>query len=121
MNLEYIHKPDYYFFAQLFVRHIEKHIKQHPKAVEASFHTRHIQELFQQDQASTTINLDGILGIADEYSIETLKGDMPIIQKHRIDAERHILYLTFNAEAIQSILAGHNIIEPVAGSSSYPL
>ena len=27
MNLEYTHKPDYYLFAQLLVRHIESYIQ----------------------------------------------------------------------------------------------
>ena len=29
MNLEYTHKPDYYLFAQLLVRHIESYIHKH--------------------------------------------------------------------------------------------
>lgn len=32
MNLEYTHKPDYYLFAQLLVRHIESYIHKHPDA-----------------------------------------------------------------------------------------
>lgn len=118
MNLEYTHKADYYFFAQLFVRHLEKHIKQHPQDIEASFYTKHLHELFQQDQASVTINLDSILNIADEYRVETLQGDMRIIQEHHIDAEKHILLLTFNPEAVQALNTGHNIIEPNASSPS---
>ncbi len=118
MNLEYIHKPNYFFFAQLFMRHVEMHIKQHPEATEANFYTKHIQELFQQDQASTTINLDGILSIADEYCVETLQGDQRIIQQHRIDAEQHILYLSFNAEAVQALVSGQSIIAPNAISPS---
>jgi hypothetical protein len=121
MNLEYTHKSDYYFFAQLFIRHLEKHIKQHPEALEANFYTKHIQALFQQDHASTTINLDGILTIADDYSVETLQGDIQIIQHHHIDTEQHILYLNFNPEAIQALNAGKSIIEPNASSPSHPL
>lgn len=118
MNLEYTHQPDYFFFAQLFIRHIEKHIKQHPEATEANFYTKHIQALFQQDHASTTINLDGILSIAEQYCTETLRGDQRIIQHHHIDAEQHILYLSFNIEAVQALIAGHNIIAPNASSPS---
>jgi hypothetical protein len=33
-----------------------------------------VYEIFRQDFASTTTNLEGILHIADEYKIETLNG-----------------------------------------------
>lgn len=54
MNLEYTHKPDYYLFAQLLVRHIESYIHKHPDADNAIFDLRDVYEIFRQDFASTT-------------------------------------------------------------------
>ncbi len=79
MNLEYTHKPDYYLFAQLLVRHIESYIHKHPDADNAIFDLRDVYEIFRQDFASTTTNLEGILHIADSYRVETLNGDQPLI------------------------------------------
>lgn len=116
MNLEYMHKSDYFFFAQLFIRHVENHIKKHPNQFETNFHINHIQELFQKDRASITTNIDGILNIADEYSVETLHGDMKIINNYRVDHDQHVLYLEFNPEAAKAIVAGKQLIEPQATS-----
>lgn len=116
MNLEYTHKPNYFFFAQLFIRHVEKHLKAHPEAKDANFYINQIQELFQQDRASITTNIDGILNIADEYMVETIVGDQKIIQKYKIDLDQHMLYVQFNPEAVQAICAGKQIIEPEANS-----
>ncbi|MDT8014618.1 hypothetical protein [Acinetobacter baumannii] len=46
MNLEYTHKPDYYLFAQLLVRHIESYIHKHPDADNAIFDLRDVYEIF---------------------------------------------------------------------------
>ena len=40
MTLEYTHKPNYYLFAQLLVRHIESYIHKHPDANNAIFDLR---------------------------------------------------------------------------------
>lgn len=45
MNLEYTHKPDYYLFAQLLVRHIESYIHKHPDADNAIFDLRDVYEI----------------------------------------------------------------------------
>ena len=49
MSLQYTHKPDYFFFAQLLVRHLESYVKKHPDAQNAIFDLRDIYELFRQD------------------------------------------------------------------------
>ena len=37
MSLEYTHQPDYFFFAQLLVHHVEGYIEKHPDAQNAIF------------------------------------------------------------------------------------
>jgi len=63
MTLEYTHKPNYYLFAQLLVRHIESYIHKHPDANNAIFDLRDVYEIFRQDFASKTTNLEGILSL----------------------------------------------------------
>jgi hypothetical protein len=36
--------------------------------------------------------------LADEYKIETLNGDQPLIQKYQIDAKNNSLLIDFNAK-----------------------
>ena len=114
MNINFGHKPDYFLFAQLLIRHIEGYIKKHPDANNAIFDLRDIYELFRHDLASTTTNLEGILNIADEYRIDTINGDQKIISSYKIDAEQNSLLIDFNADALQSLKDGKAIIEPDA-------
>lgn len=114
MTLEYTHKPNYYLFAQLLMRHIESYIHKHPDANNAIFDLRDIYEIFRQDFASTTTNLEGILHIADEYKIETINGDQPLIQKYQIDAKNNSLLIDFNSDALTSLRSGKPILEPDA-------
>ena len=88
MNLNYSHKPNYFLFAQLLVRHIEGYIKKHPDASDAIFDLRDIYEIFRQDLAATTTNLEGILNIADEIII--LK-DGEIVDKSNSSNLKNIL------------------------------
>lgn len=112
MNLEYTHKPNYFFFAQLLVHHVESYITKHPDAQNAIFDLRDIYELFRQDFASATTNLDGILNIADEYKVETLNGDQKLISRYVIDAKNNSLLLDFNSDALEGIKQGKRILEP---------
>ncbi|KHN67183.1 hypothetical protein AV645_00375 [Acinetobacter calcoaceticus] len=114
MTLEYTHKPNYYLFAQLLMRHIESYIHKHPDANNAIFDLRDVYEIFRQDFASTTTNLEGILHIADEYKIETINGDQPLIQKYQIDAKNNSLLIDFNSDALTSLRSGKPILEPDA-------
>lgn len=116
MSLEYTHKPNYFFFAQLLVRHVEGYIEKHPDAQNAIFDLRDVYELFRQDFASATTNLDSILNIADEYKVETLNGDQKLISRYSIDAQNNALLLDFNADALESLKQGKQIIEPEATS-----
>lgn len=112
MSLEYTHESEYFFFAQLLVRHVEGYIEKHPDAQNAIFDLRDIYELFRQDFASATTNLDAILNIADQYKVETLNGDQTLISRYAIDAKNNSLLLDFNTDALNSIRQGKSIIEP---------
>lgn len=114
MSLSFTHKPNYFLCAQLIIRHIENYVEKHPDADNAIFDLRDIYELFRQDFASATTNLDGIMNIADEYKVETINGDEKIIRKYSIDATEHSLLVDFNPEALNSLRAGKKIIVPDA-------
>ncbi|OTU28961.1 hypothetical protein CAT59_06450 [Acinetobacter pittii] len=96
------------------MRHIESYIHKHPDANNAIFDLRDVYEIFRQDFASTTTNLEGILHIADEYKIETINGDQPLIQKYQIDAKNNSLLIDFNSDALASLRSGKPILEPDA-------
>lgn len=116
MSLEFTHKPNYFLYAQLIIRHLESYIKKHPDASNAIFDLRDIYQIFRQDLASTTTNLDGILNIADEYSVETLKGDQKIISHYKVDATNNSLLIDFNDDALVALREGKRIIEPDANN-----
>ncbi len=63
MSLRFSHRPNYFLFAQLLVRHIENCIQKNPNINQAAFDLRDIHALFQEDHASSSINLDGIMNI----------------------------------------------------------
>lgn len=114
MSIEYTHKPNYFLYAQLIIRHIENYIEKHPDAENAIFDMRDIYELFRQDKASATTNLDGILNIADEYRVETLNGDKKLITKYTVDIENNSLLFDFDKDALVSLKNGKPTIAPDA-------
>lgn len=116
MTLEYTHKPDYFLNAQLIIRHVETYIKKHPDAQNAIFDLRDIYQILRTDMASSTINLDGILNIADEYKVETLSGDQRIISQYKVDAVNNTLLIDFNADALLALRDGKAVIQPDANS-----
>lgn len=116
MTLKYAHESEYFFFAQLLVHHVERYIDKHPDARDAIFDLRDIYDLFRQDFASTTTNLEAILNVADEYRVETLNGDQKLISHYAIDPKNNSLQLDFNADALSSLKQGKSLIEPDATS-----
>ena len=112
--MEFSSKPNYFLFAQLLIRHIENYVKKHADAQNAIFDLRDVYELFRQDLAATTTNLEGILNIADEYRIDTIQGDQKIISSYKIDAEQNSLLIDFNADALQALRESKPIITPDA-------
>lgn len=116
MSLEFTHKPNYFLYAQLLIRHIESYIKKHPDANNAIFDLRDIYQVFREDLPSTTTNLDTILNIADEYTVETISGDQKIISRYNINATDNSLLIDFNTESLAALREGNKIIEPDANS-----
>ncbi|EZQ10064.1 MULTISPECIES: hypothetical protein [unclassified Acinetobacter] len=116
MSLEFTHKPNYFLFAQLIVHHLDSYIKKHPDATNAIFDLRDIYQIFRQDLASTTTNLDAILNIADEYTVETIHGDQKLISNYHVDATNNSLLIDFNADALNALKEGKRIIEPNANN-----
>ena len=114
MQLEYTHDTDYFFFSQLLMRHIETYIQKHPDADNAIFDLRDIYEVFREDFAATTTNLEGILNIADEYVLETEEGLLPLISSHSINLKNHVLSLEFSPKALTSLLSGRSLVNPKA-------
>jgi len=114
MTLEFSHKPNYFMFAQLLIRHVENYINKHPEAENATFDLRDIYDLFRQDKASATTNLDGIMNIVDEYMVETLNGDERLISKYSIDVGNNSLLIDFNSTALESLKNGKQVIAPDA-------
>ena len=110
--MEFSSKPNYFLFAQLLIRHIQNYVKKHPDAQNAIFDLRDVYEIFRQDLAATTTNLEGILNIADEYRIDTIQGDQKIISGYKIDAEQNSLLIDFNADALQALRESKPIITP---------
>ena len=116
MSLEFTHKPNYFLYAQLIIRHIETYIKKHPDANNAIFDLRDIYQVFREDLPSTTTNLDAILNIADEYTVDTITGDQKIISQYRINATDNSLLIDFNTDALTALREGKKIIEPNANN-----
>jgi hypothetical protein len=116
MTLEFTHKPNYFLYAQLIIRHIEGYIKKHPDTNNAIFDLRDIYQIFQQDLPSTTTNLNAILNIADEYTVDTISGDQKIISDYKVDATNNSLLIDFNVDAINALKDGKPIIEPDANN-----
>lgn len=116
MNLEFSHKPNYFFFAQTFIRHLEQGIKKHPENNETSIELASLTEVFRQDFAATTTSLEPILNICDEYTVETLNGDQSLIAHYKVNLSDHTLLIQFNQEARLALLDGKPIHEPDATS-----
>ena len=112
MHLEYTHDSDYFFFSQLLMRHIESYVRKHPDADNAIFDLRDIYEVFREDFAATTTNLESILNIADSYKVETLNGDQALIKSYKIDTKNNSLLIDFNTDALNGLRSGQPLIEP---------
>lgn len=112
MNMEYTHQPDYFFFAHRLVLFLEDHLRKHPHA-EAEFNLQSIHhQVFGHDRASSSINLEGILNIADEYLLNTDMGVLPLIQNYHIYFDNHVLKLHFHPASIQSVVSGQSSLYP---------
>lgn len=114
MSLKFTHEPAYFLYAQLFIRHLENYIEKHPGELNPTLNLQKVYELFGKDFASASMNLEGILNIADEYCVETLHGDQKLIKGRSVDGKYNNLILNLNSEAVKSLREGKPIIEPDA-------
>lgn len=112
MNMQYLHKPNYFFFAHKMVLFLEKYIKQHPMEQEVHFNLQTIYDLFSYDRASSTVNLEGILNIVDEYLINTHQGIVNLVHKYDIHLDNHVLSLNFHPQVMQSVINGESVFFP---------
>ena len=112
--MQYTHKPNYFLYAQLLIRHIQEYIQKHPDADNAIFDLRDIYDIFRHDFASSTTNLEGIMNITDEYRVETIQGDKKIISGYKIDVENSSLLIDFDQDALTSIRDGKPLLAPDA-------
>ena len=90
------------------MRHVEGYIEKHPDAQNAIFDLRDIYELFRQDFASATTNLDAILNIADQYKVETLNGDQKLISHYAIDPKKQCFAAGFQYRSLRKLKTRQN-------------
>lgn len=112
MNMLYLHKPNYYFFAHKLALFLTDYVKTHPSEQHTSFNLHTIYNLFSHDLASSTTNLEGILNIVDEYKLDTEEGLQPLLTTHSVSLSNHVLNLDFNHKAMQSLNAGKALLSP---------
>lgn len=116
MSLKFTHKPNYFFFAQTLINFLVNKIQKTGKVTELTIHLSDIYEVFHQDFASTTANLEGILNIADNYHVGREDADHRLIASHKIDGEAHQITFFFKPHAIDALSQGQDIIVPDANS-----
>ncbi|MCF9045360.1 hypothetical protein [Acinetobacter nectaris] len=112
MNMEYTHKTDYFFFAHKFIRFLETYLQQHPDERVTVLNLNIMDDIFSHDFASTTVNLDSILNIVDEYHLTTNEGAKTLIHHHDINLKKHLLTISFNDDAVRCLQAGQAIHYP---------
>ena len=54
------------------------------------------------------------MNIVGEYKIETINGDQKLISRYGIDTQNNSLLIDFNADALESLKQGKQIISPDA-------
>ncbi|GAA5008229.1 hypothetical protein GCM10023206_14630 [Acinetobacter puyangensis] len=113
MSLNFTHKPNYFFFAQTLVNFLVNKIEKKPD-VEFIFPLADIYDVFQQDFAATTSNLEGILNIADNYHVGANDPEHRLIASFKIDAEANTISFKLNEKAVQAVHQGQPVIAPDA-------
>lgn len=116
MNLAFNHKSNYFLAAQLIIRRVQDQLFK-DKTDHISFSLTELKTLFQNDLASATTNLDGILHIASKYIVETLSGDVTLIKNYEIHAQEHTSTLFLNPIAVNALIDdAHPLIPPASTS-----
>lgn len=116
MNLEFNHKSNYFLGAQLVIRHIQDKLFKE-KTDHISFSLQEFKTLFQNDMASASVNLDGILHLASKYVVETLSGDVTLINHYDIHSNEHTTTIFLNESAVNALVDdAHPLIPPDAAT-----
>lgn len=113
MDMNFTHKPNYFFFAERFIGFLKNKLQLLPDTsneTHLNFPLAEIYQIFHQDFASTTTNLDGILNIANKYTVN----QNPLIHSYIIDGKYNTLDLELNAQAIYDLQYGHQLTAPDA-------
>lgn len=113
MDINFTHKPNYFFFAERFIGFLKNKLQLQPNTpnqTHLSFPLAEIYNIFHQDFASTTTNLDGILNIANKYTVN----EKPFIHTYIIDGKYNTLDLELNPHAIEDLQHGHHLAAPDA-------
>lgn len=118
MSLKFTHKPNYFFFAQSLINFLVNKIQQQTAVLtEITIHSSDLHTLFNQDFASATANLEGILNIADNYHVKFEQPEFRLIDSYKIHSgENYTVTFFLGSNAVSSLLAGENIIAPDATS-----
>ncbi|MBF7683619.1 hypothetical protein I2F27_09825 [Acinetobacter sp. B5B] len=116
MDLQFNHKSNYFLAAQLVIRHIQDRLFKE-KTDHVSFSLQEWKHLFQNDMASASVNLDGILHLASKYVVETLSGDTALIHHYDIHANEHTTTIFLNESAVNALIDdAHPLIPPDAAT-----
>lgn len=114
MHLNYSHKPNYYFYAQRFMHFIKQKLtQQEDLSPHAIFSLSEIYSVFSQDFAATTVNLEGILNIAQDYYIAEDPSQTLITAQH-INAEQNTLELQLDPTSLKALKLGASLNAPDA-------
>ena len=108
MDMNFTHKPDYFFFAERFIGFLTQKVQKNPDQTQLEISFDEIQTTFQQDFAATTTNLEGILNIVDQYKVN----QAPLISSHIIHSKSNYLEITLHAQALRELTDGATPIAP---------
>lgn len=114
MSMSFINQPKYFYFAQTLVNYFINHISQTHQS-KGRFALADIYQIFGQDFAATTANLEGILNIADNYAVQSSldhQNTAKLIDRYHIDAIANQLEVSFNAQAVDAIQRSYTLLPP---------
>lgn len=112
----FAHKPNYFFLSHTLVGFLSNKVQQAGELSELTVDLKDIFNLFHQDLASTTSNLEGIINIADNYHVGTESPEYRFISSYKIHAESNTVTFHFSPKAVQALQQGQALIAPDANS-----
>lgn len=108
MNLNFTHKPDYYFFAERFIGFLQTKLSRIPRETHLRFPLDVVYQAFDQDFASTTTNLDAIMNIVEQYTVNGQR----LMNSYIIDAKYNTLDIELDANALDHFEQEHLLTPP---------